>query len=140
MRRQPPVRLPWERRVSLLSEWIARARWSALFATLLLALVGWVIVSAARDFSRKRQSALVVRATKKAARQFLEDWQRCPRGVHELLKPARIGATPYLSDFPRDGWGRALYLRCPAPGVSDGVEVVSAGPSGSFFRMDNIQE
>jgi hypothetical protein len=42
-----------------------------------------------------------------------------------------------MNRTPTDAWGRALLLRC-STGERTEIEVLSAGPSGSFLDDDNV--
>ena len=74
----------------------------------------------------------------RAVTRFRADMGRCPRNITELLHPPR-GRMTYLHGEPRDAWGNAILLTCPAPDDPDTQEVISAGPSGDFLVDDNIQ-
>lgn len=71
-----------------------------------------------------------------ATEAFVRDVGRCPRNINELVHPPRSG-THYLSEMPTDAWGRGLYVRCEGDNPPR-IEVLSAGPSGSFLNDDNI--
>ncbi|MEZ4246678.1 MAG: hypothetical protein R3B99_00330 [Polyangiales bacterium] len=58
-----------------------------------------------------------------------------PRSTSSSTAPH--GAA-FLARAPTDGWGHRLFLRCPGRFDPDSVDVVSAGPSGSFFVDDNV--
>ena len=68
---------------------------------------------------------------------FVAELGRCPRSAVELVHPPKTGAH-YLDELPTDGWGNALYIRCPGGDGKDVAEIVSAGPSASFLDDDNV--
>ena len=81
---------------------------------------------------------LAITEARRAVSTFRAEVGRCPRSTTELVHPPR-SRTRYLRRTPKDGWGRQLYVRCPAYDDPDGAEIVSAGPSGSLLKADNIQ-
>jgi hypothetical protein len=72
----------------------------------------------------------------RATRAFVRDLGRCPQDTNELVHPPKSGRH-YLSEPPFDAWGRAPHVRCLG-GERTVIEVVSAGPSGSFLDDDNV--
>jgi hypothetical protein len=88
----------------------------------------------------RRADILATRATlsevSSAAESFVHDVGRCPRSLNELVHPPRSGVL-YLHELPSDAWGRGLYLGCSG-GSPPEIEVLSAGPSGSFLDDDNV--
>jgi len=132
------VALPWERRGAWVRELLAGRRWKVL---VLLSIVLGVLVlvgSAAERRQRVRETRAAVAEIKRAITAFRADLGRCPHSLYELIHPPRSGER-YLRSVPVDGWGRPFYVRCPGRYDPDGVDVVSAGPSGSFLIDDNIQ-
>jgi hypothetical protein len=124
---RPAVALPWERRGRHWSTQLTGRLGVgivALVGVALLARGAWGVAD-----RRERQ-----RVTRAAIRSELG---RCPHSTIELVHPPRSGAQ-YLSELPRDGWDRPLYVRCPGRDPQDVAEVVSAGPSGSFSVDDNL--
>lgn len=130
--------LPWERRGAWFRGILAGPRWKV--ALLLIGISGsvWVLWRAADRHSRYRATRAAISEVQRAVREFRNDVGRCPRSTVELLHPPRSG-TRYLRDMPDDGWGRQLWVRCPARHDEFGADVVSAGPSGSFFVDDNVR-
>lgn len=129
--------LPWERRRAWLGGLGAARRGKAL---LLLIALGAVTISVWR-LADGRARTLATRTTigevQHAVAVFSAEMGRCPRSVSELLHPPRSGAA-YLQEPPVDGWGRPLWVRCPGREGSMEADVISAGPSGSFFLDDNV--
>ena len=137
-KRRPGLPLPWEQRTAILRELLSGPRWKV--ALLLVALAGGVGLTwrAADSHSRYRQTRAAIADVHRSVQSFRADVGRCPRTPDELVHPPQTGAR-YLRELPTDGWGRPLYVRCPAPHDPDGAEVVSAGASGSFFVDDNVR-
>jgi len=128
--------LPWEHGENpLLGLFSGRRVWPLFTLLALLVSTGLAFV-----MGGKRADLLSTRATlsevERAAREFVRDMGRCPRAVAELVHPPKSGVQ-YLSQAPVDAWGRSLYFRC-SYGEHAELEVVSAGPSGSFLDDDNV--
>ena len=91
---------------------------------------------------RRRRKGLPVRRQMHQAQgsvyAFRSEVGRCPRSTVELIHPPR-SRTRFLRDMPRDGWGRELQIHCPGVDDPDGVDVLSAGPSGDFLNDDNLR-
>jgi hypothetical protein len=83
-----------------------------------------------------RATRAMLHEVSEATRAFVSDIGRCPRNPSELVHPPRSGVH-YLHDTPTDAWGRPVLLRC-STGQHTEVEVLSAGPSGSFLDDDNV--
>ena len=132
------VALPWEERGSFWRSLLAGPRWKVALVLVLLVWVGSLLWSSADRRSRERQTRLAITETRRAVSAFRAELGRCPRSTTELLHPPR-SRSRYLRQKPRDGWGRQLWVRCPAKFDPDGADVISAGPSGSFLEADNIQ-
>lgn len=132
------VALPWERQGSRLRELFSSGRWRLVLGLLLGAGIAWAIAGSVAERERVRATREVIAETRRALAQFRESVGRCPLSIRELAHPSRTG-TRYLRDEPVDGWGNPLWVRCPGRYDPDGVDVVSAGPSGSFLVDDNIQ-
>lgn len=131
------IELPWERRSNVLGGLTVLRRWRI---GLLVALVGggaYGIWREADHESRVRATRASIAEARRAVLAFRADIGRCPRSTVELVHPPRTGAS-YLNDAPDDGWDRPLWIRCPAKDDPNDVDVISAGPQGSFFDDDNI--
>jgi len=131
------VFLPWEGRNAFFQELLSGKRWRsvALIALTASAMVGAWQVADRRAKVRTTRAAIA--EVERAVRAFRAEIGRCPHSTVELVHPPRAGAE-YLDELPRDGWGRALQVRCPGRRDRSGSDVVSAGPSGSLTRDDNI--
>lgn len=128
--------LPWEHGENALSALVSGRRvWPLLT---LLTVIGCTV--GAFILGGRRADLLTTRAmlaeVERAAHAFVRDVGRCPRGAAELVHPPKTGVQ-YLMEIPRDAWGRSLYFRC-SEGEHAEIEVVSAGPSGSFLDDDNV--
>lgn len=130
--------LPWERRSAWLGQLLTARRFGAVVSTALGVAVVVSLWGAADQRARTRATRAAIASVKRGMAEFQEDMARCPRSTVELVHPPRAGAH-YLPELPTDGWGHELYVRCPGVMNPDGVDVVSAGPSGDFFVDDNVQ-
>ncbi len=73
----------------------------------------------------------LVRQMVQIAEQFrLQTHGACPTSVEELH------AKGFLPRVMRDGWDRPLQILCP--GASTPLDVLSAGPDGQFYTLDDI--
>jgi type II secretory pathway pseudopilin PulG len=86
---------------------------------------------------RLRDTRVSIAQVKQAIDRFRADVGRCPSSNTELLHPP-LSQKHYLDTMPKDGWGRPLHVRCPGH-FEDEADVISAGPSGSLLKDDNIQ-
>ncbi|MET0340724.1 MAG: type II secretion system protein GspG [Polyangiales bacterium] len=128
--------LPWERGSRPLRAPLSGRRLLPLFAAaagLALLYATYVAGDRRADLSATRATLAEVDA---ATRAFVGDLGRCPEDTSELVHPPKSGLH-YLTEPPLDAWGRAPQLRCTA-GEHTEVEVLSAGPSGSFLDDDNV--
>lgn len=132
------VALPWERRGAWVRELLAGRRWKVLVSLAVAALVLVFVASSADHRQRVHETRAAMAEIKRAISAFRADNGRCPHSIYELMHPPRSG-TRYLRRPPVDGWGRAFWVRCPGRYDPDGVDVISAGPSGSFLVDDNVQ-
>ncbi len=128
--------LPWEHGQNAIAALVSSRR-----VVPLLSLIGVLLGGAGAFFmGGRRADMLATRATvhevERATRTFIRDVGRCPHGPPELVHPPKSGVH-YLSGLPEDAWGHALYFRC-TDGDQPQIEVVSAGPSGSFLDDDNV--
>jgi hypothetical protein len=130
------IAIPWERRGWLreirIGRWLGRL---AVALAIVLALV-WTWRSADRS-ERTRVTRTRIERVRRAVLAFQADFGRCPTGIAELLAPHEH--EPYLREPPRDGWGRALWLRCPGRTNPDGADIRSRGPDGTWFGRDEIE-
>lgn len=136
-KRRREVALPWERRGAWLRGVLAGPRWKVALLVLALGLGAWGIWRASARQARLRETRAAISEMHRAVTAFRAEVGRCPRSKAELLDPPR-GGRRVLRGIPKDGWGRELWMRCPARNDPGGVEVVSAGPSGDLFEDDNV--
>lgn len=136
-KRSRGIALPWERRGAWLRDLFAGPRWKVGLLVLLLCLAGWGVFRASVRQAELRATRASIAETRRAIEAFRSEVGRCPRSVGELIDPPRPGRR-YLREAPIDGWGRQLYVRCPGRNDPRGADVISAGPSGSFFLDDNV--
>jgi type II secretory pathway pseudopilin PulG len=136
-RNRDRISLPWERRGGRLRGAMRNTRWQALFASVLLValLIGFARYAERRV--RMRDTRVAIAQVKQAIDRFRTDVGRCPSTNTELLHPP-LSQKHYLDAMPTDGWGRPLHIRCPGQ-FEDEADVISAGPSGSLLKDDNIQ-
>lgn len=130
--------LPWERSSGWLRQLVGGRRWKAALFILIGALIAVGIGYSARHRARVRDTRGTIGEVKRAIGAFRADMGRCPSSIYELIHPPRADRS-YLREVPVDGWGRALWVRCPGRYDPDGSDVMSAGPSGSFLVDDNLQ-
>ena len=131
------VLLPWERKSAWLAAMTSGRRWRAALLACLAASLLLALYSAARRRERVRLTRAAIAEVERAVELFRGEVGRCPRSTVELVHPPRAAAQ-YLTALPNDGWGRQLLVRCPGRNQSDGADVISSGPSGSFAVDDNI--
>jgi len=131
------VSLPWERRAGRWRGVLRNTRWQALLGLLMLVLLTLGFARYARHRIRLRDTQVAIAQVKQAIDRFRADVGRCPSSDAELLHPP-LSQKHYLDSMPKDGWGRPLTIRCPGY-FGEEAEVISAGPSGSLLRDDNIQ-
>jgi len=136
-RRGERISLPWESRRGRLSDLVRNPRWQALFGALLLLVGAVAFIRYTQHRIRVRDTVVAIAQVKTAVARFRTDLGRCPRSNAELLHPPRARAR-YLDHMPTDGWGRELTVRCPGY-FEEEADVISAGPSGSLLKDDNIQ-
>ena len=136
-RQRERVSLPWERRGGRWRGILNNTRWQALLGGLLgiLLLIGFARYAEHRV--RLRDTRVSIAQVKQAIDRFRADVGRCPSSNTELLHPP-LSQKHYLDAMPTDGWGRPLHVRCPGH-FEDEADVISAGPSGSLLKDDNIQ-
>lgn len=131
------ITLPWERRGAWMRDLVRGRRWKLILAAALGALVLLFVARSAEQRQRVRETRAAIAEVKRSIAAFRADLGRCPHSLHELMHPPRSGQR-YLRRIPVDGWGQAFWVRCPGRYDPEGVDVVSAGPSGSFLEDDNL--
>ncbi len=137
-RRKERVSLPWERRHSIWRQWVSRVRWTTALALVVLIAGASAFYQFTTHRLRQRETRVAITKVKRAVDHFRDDLGRCPRSTVELVHPP-VAKARYLESMPADGWGRPLWVECPGYFDPDRADVISAGPSGSFFVDDNIE-
>ena len=135
-RQRERVSLPWERRGGRWRRTLNNTRWQALLGLVLLVVFTIGFTRYARNRVRVRDTRVAIAQVKQAIDRFRADVGRCPSSNTELLHPP-LSQKHYLDSMPKDGWGRPLSIQCPGH-FEDDADVISAGPSGSLLRDDNI--
>jgi hypothetical protein len=136
--RRSGIALPWEDRGAWLRELLMGRRWRGLVLVILFVAGGALVFRAAQHRERVRETRIAIADVKRSIGAFRAELGRCPRSTVELVHPPSPG-TRHLAEMPRDAWGRDLHVRCPGRYDPHGADVISAGPSGSFFVDDNVQ-
>lgn len=136
---QSTIALPWENTSGgFFRYWLTGGRLLALGLAVILVAVVVVTFRAQDERERVRATRQALEEARDALVRFREEFGRCPRSTMELVHPPSTGRR-FLREMPKDGWGRDLHVDCPGYFDPDDVEVISAGPSGSFLNDDNIQ-
>jgi hypothetical protein len=131
------VSLPWEQRGARLRELLTGRRWGVLLLAAALLFGLYSVWRSVELRQKERQTATSIALVQRALTAFRSDMGRCPHTLEELVHPPRSGAR-YLRAVPVDGWGRALWVRCPGRYDPEGADVISAGQSGSYLVDDNL--
>jgi hypothetical protein len=136
---QSTIALPWEgTRGGIFRYWLTGARLVAVGLAVILVVLVVVTFRGQEERERARTTRQAIEEVEGALVRFREELGRCPRSTVELVHPPSTGRR-FLREMPKDGWGRELHVECPGYFDPDGVDVISAGPSGSFLVDDNIQ-
>lgn len=136
-RRRERIALPWEQRGGRWRVVLTNTRWQVVVATTLLVVLALAFARYAERRVRLRETNVAIAQIKQAIDRFRTDVGRCPSSETELLHPP-LPQKHYLDSMPEDGWGRPLHIRCPGY-FDEEADVISAGPSGSLLKDDNIQ-
>lgn len=131
-RSQSDISLPWENRGNVLGRLLGGARSRVVVALVAVVAGVFFLARTAERRNAERETRLAIVEVTQAVQRFRSEHGRCPRSIDELLHPPLSGRR-YLRDLPRDGWGNPLLVRCPSQNDPDDVDVLAAGPSGSFF-------
>ncbi|MGB8330939.1 MAG: type II secretion system protein GspG [Polyangiales bacterium] len=136
-RHRERISLPWEGRGPRWRGAFNETGWKPLLGLLILAALALGSVEHTRHRIRVRDTQVAIAQVKQAIDRFRADLGRCPQSDTELLHPP-VSQKHYIDSIPKDGWRRPLFLRCPGT-FEEEAEVISAGPSGSLLKDDNIQ-
>jgi general secretion pathway protein G len=132
-RDEPRVFFPWEKRRGVRSLFMrARARQVLLVVVVVAALAGL------RGYERRASHLRATRATITTATNAIAAWRadhdrRCPGSLSELVSGG------YVSEVPRDAWGRPLRVTCPGREDPRGFDVSSDGPDGDPGGLDRVE-
>ena len=135
-KRSARLALPWERAHRPLQLYISRRKFLPLIALALLLGLSFATYHLGGRRADVHATRAMLGEVESATRAFIADLGRCPEDANELVHPPKSGVQ-YLSQPPLDAWGNAPHLRC-VPGEHAEIEVLSAGPSGSFLDDDNV--
>ncbi len=131
------IALPWERRAGRWRGALRNTHWQAVLGAVLSAILLVGFLKYTEGKIRTRNTRVSIGQVEQAIDRFRTDVGRCPSSNAELLHPP-LSQKHYLDSMPTDGWGRPLHVRCPGY-FDDEADVISAGPSGSLLKDDNIQ-
>jgi general secretion pathway protein G len=132
--REPRVFFAWERRRGALALVGGRARaWQLVLLVAGAAAFALLSRLEARA-SDVRATRTTITATIRAISAWMADHDRaCPSSLSDLV----MGG--YLSQVPRDAWGRPLRVTCPGRQDRRGFDVSSDGPDGEPGGLDRVQ-
>ena len=132
-RDEPRVFFPWEKRRGVRSLFVRARAGQVLFAIALVAAF-----SGLRSNARRAAQVRATRATISTATNAIAAW----RADHERGCPGSLAALVsggYVSELPRDAWGRPLRLTCPGRKDPRGFDVSSDGPDGEPGGLDRVE-
>jgi general secretion pathway protein G len=132
-REQPKVFFPWERRRGLRTVFRGtRVR------QVLLIVVGLVVFAFLRQRELRASQVRATRAAITTVGRAMAAWRAdhdrpCPLSMSDLV------SAGYLSELPRDAWGRSLRVTCPGRKDPQGFDVSSDGPDGEPGGLDRVE-
>jgi general secretion pathway protein G len=132
-RQEPKVFFPWERRRGLRSLFMrARGRQALLVVCGVVGL--WTVSHLERESSNVRATRAEITSTINAIGAWRADHDRaCPGSLADLVSGG------YLSELPRDAWGRLLRVSCPGRKDPRGFDVSSDGADGEPRGLDRVE-
>jgi general secretion pathway protein G len=132
-RHEPRVFFPWERRRGVRSLFMrARGRQALL---VVCGITGFAVLSHIEHGSAKtRATRTEITSTINAISAWRADHDRaCPGSLADLVSGG------YLSELPRDAWGRLLRVSCPGRRDPRGFDVSSDGADGEPRGLDRVE-
>jgi len=132
-REQPKVFFPWERRRGLRTAFRGTRVRQAM-----LIVVGLVVFAFLRQRELRASQVRATRAAITTAGRAMAAWRAdhdrpCPLSMSDLV------SAGYLSELPRDAWGRSLRVTCPGRKDPQGFDVSSDGPDGEPGGLDRVE-
>jgi general secretion pathway protein G len=132
-RHEPRVFFPWERRRGLRSLF-RRARGRQALLVVCGVAGFWVLSHLERKSADVRATRSEITSTINAIAAWRADHdQSCPASLADLV------SGRYLSELPRDAWGRILRVSCPGRRDPRGFDVSSDGEDGEPRGLDRVQ-
>lgn len=132
-REKPKVFFPWERRRGLRTVF-RRAR----VRQALLIVASVVVFVLLRQRELRASDVRATRAEITTADRAIAAWRAdhdrpCPSSLTDLVSGG------YLSELPRDAWGRLLRVTCPGRKDPQAFDVSSDGPDGEPGGLDRVE-
>lgn len=139
LRRRPKknIPLPWEGKLGVLREIFAGRRWKIVVGGMFGFAALFALYGLFDQQARFRTTHAAITKVKHAIYNYRLQHGTCPSSTVVMFSGGHLSGRTF-SAVPTDGWGRELMVICPSPHDALGAEVFSAGPSGSFFKDDNV--
>jgi general secretion pathway protein G len=132
-RNEPKVFFPWERRRGLRSLFV-RARGGQALVVVCVVVGFWALSHRERKASEVRATRTEITSTIRAIGAWRADHDRaCPGSLADLVSGG------YLTELPRDAWGRLLRVSCPGRKDPRGFDVSSDGADGEPRGLDRVE-
>ncbi|HXX67780.1 MAG TPA: type II secretion system protein GspG [Polyangiaceae bacterium] len=132
-RNQASVFFPWERRGGVRSV-LGRARSRQALVAIGGVTIFVLLHRLERNASEVRATRNRITMTTNAVAAWRADHDRkCPPSLADLVNAG------YLTELPRDAWGRPLRVTCPGRRPSRDFEVSSDGPDGRPGGLDRVE-
>lgn len=131
------IPLPWEGKLGVLREVFSGRRWRIVLGVMIGGATLFLLYGLFDRQARVRATYAAIEKVKHAIYNYRLQHGACPSSTVALFSSGHLPGRTFTA-VPTDGWGRELMVVCPSPNDELGVEVFSAGPSGSFFEDDNV--